>query len=167
MKKIARLLSGITVLLFLILAAQANDQKLSTLATIGVSTPILDNGTGVLIGINPSYTLTPNLSIESQVSYSYTFISSTFLSGNQGKSHGINVLVGGRLYLNSSEKINRFYVNLLIGGNYFQEQINGLIRNPELGIGVSAGVFYHRGKFVIGLSSESPENLTLKLGYSF
>lgn len=147
--------------------AYAQKSNFSTLPTIGVTTRILDNGLGYHIGINPSYLLSPKVSIEGQVSYLYTKITSSFLSGKERKSQSINTLAGGRLYLNSEKRINRFYLNLLIGLNYNKEEFNNVKQSGEFGVGLSGGGFLEFNKFVVGLSYDTPQNLVLKAGYVF
>ena len=146
------------------LIVTAQEDRFSTSATIGVTSPILDSGIGFHIGMNPSYSLSSLFSLEGQVSYLYTKTSSSFLSGNKKLSNSINTLAGGRLYLNSEERTNRFYVNLLFGVNYNKEGLNGIKRDGEINAGFSSGAFFELNKFLIGLSYDTPQNLILKVG---
>ena len=149
------------------LMAAAQKGSFTTTSTIGLATPILDSGIGLHLGINPSYVLSPHFSIEGQISYASTKIRSSFLSGAEGHSNSVNTLAGGRLYLSSIEKKNRFYVNALIGLNYNKEEKNGLKRDGEFNVGSSIGAYLELNKFLLGLSFETPENLVLKVGYIF
>jgi hypothetical protein len=155
----------IVVLLFSGSLANAQSNNFSTLTTIGISTPIVDNGNGYHLGINPSYLLSNNFSLEGQLSYLYTKISGSFLSGNEGKSNAVNALVGGRLYLTSAAKPTRLYFNLLVGINYNKEEINSIKGDGMINAGFSAGAFVELKKLVLGLSFDTPQNLVLKVGY--
>ncbi len=167
MKYIAKKCALILTLLSFGLLTNAQKGNLSGSPIIGVSKPIFDSGLGFHIGVNPSYSLSSNFSLEGQLSYSYTEITSSFLSGKTGQSNSTNILMGGRLYLNSEERPNRFYLNLLVGGNYIKEEGNGVKYDGEINMGISSGGFFELGKFLIGLSYETPQNLILKIGYVF
>lgn len=149
------------------LSVHAQKDNLKVSPNLGVTTPILDGGIGFHLGINPAYTLSPRFSVEGQVSYLYTKINGSFLSGNEGRSNSINTLVGGRLYLNSEEKRNRFYLNLLFGGNYNKEEINDVKLDGAFDFGFSGGGFFEINKFLIGVSYDTPQNFILKVGYVF
>lgn len=155
------------ILLSLGLSVQAQTNSFSVASTIGVTTPILDNGIGLHIGINPSYVLSPNLSMEGQISYLYTSIGATFLSGKEGNSNALNVLAGGRWYLSPAEPTKRFYLNLLLGVNYNTEEVNEVKNDGELSFGYSAGAFYEFNQFLIGLSYDTPQNIVLQVGCVF
>lgn len=145
----------------------AQDRQFSTLTTIGVTSPILDDGIGVHLGVNPHLRLTEKLSVEGQISYIYTKIGSSFLSGNTGSLNSINTLVGGRFYLNSEDKNTRFFFNLLAGLNYKKEEENSIAKDAEFNLGFSGGLFLGINKITLGLTYDTPQNLILKLGYSF
>ncbi|MFK7933937.1 MAG: hypothetical protein AB8G22_10540 [Saprospiraceae bacterium] len=145
----------------------AQDTNFSTSTTVGITTPILDNGSGFHIGVNPAYSVSPRFSLEGQVSYLYTKINGSFISGNQGKSNAVNTLVGGRLYLSSEERPNRLYINLLVGGNYNNEEIDGRANGGEFSGGFSVGGYVAFRKILLGLSYDTPQNLILKVGYVF
>lgn len=155
----------IVALLFSGSLLNAQSNNFSTLATIGINTPILDNGVGYHIGINPSYLLSNSFSAEGQLSYLTTQINGSFLSGNDGKSNAVNALVGGRLYLTSAANPNRFYLNLLLGLSYNKEEINSVTQEGMINPGFSAGAFVELKKLVIGLSFDTPQNLGIKVGY--
>ena len=160
---------GLVLLMILYFGRITYAQKshFSTLSTIGVTTRLLDSGLGYHMGMNPTYLLSSKVSIEGQISYLYTKITSSFLSGKERKSQSINTLAGGRFYLNSEERTNRFYLNLLIGLNYNKEEFNNVKQSGEFGVGLSGGGFFEFNKFVIGLSYDTPQNLVLKAGYVF
>ncbi len=155
----------ILAILFSGTLANAQSNNFSALATVGLSAPILDSGSGYHVGINPSYLLSNNFSIEGQLSYLATKINGSFLSGNEGKSNAANALVGGRLYLTSAASPNRFYFNLLVGISYNKEEINSLTQEGMINPGFSAGAFMELKKLVLGLSFDTPQNLVLKAGY--
>jgi hypothetical protein len=156
------------ILFFSITAyAQAQQSPFSTSATVGITSPILDNGLGLHLGVNPAYALLPHVAIEGQISYLYTNISGSFLSGNTGFYHAVNTLAGGRFYLHGPEKSTRLYLNLLAGAVYQQETTNGITRSGAFDLGFSAGAYLQLSKWLLGLSYDTPQNVILKVGYVF
>lgn len=146
----------------------AQKGNFSTLLTGGVATPILDNGIGYHIGLNPCWSLSNHISIEGQLSYAAVEIDGAFISGAQGTVKTFNALAGGRLYILSPEKNVRPYINLLLGGMLSDDQSeNTTNRNPEFGVGLSTGAFLEIKRFVVGVSFDTPSNLILKAGYNF
>lgn len=150
----------------------SQDKSFEKLVTLGVSQPILNNGNGVHVGINPSYELTKSFSLDGQLSYIYTNIDSYFLSGDYGHSNDVNLLFGGRFYLNSTENKNRFFINLLLGLNYERDDrvvdqvINYRKIREEYRLGFSFGGFYRFKKINFGLTYDS-HHIVFKCGYSF
>lgn len=144
----------------------AQEKSFEKLATIGISQPILNNGTGFHVGFNPSFELTKSFSVEGQLSHIYTNIDSYFLSGDYGRSNDVNLLAGGRFYLNSSENKNRFFINLLLGLNYERDDRLDREIREEYRLGFSAGGYYRFKKINIGLTYDS-HHIVLKCGYSF
>ena len=130
-------------------------------ATVGAATPILNNGTGIQIGINPSMEVTDYFSIEGQASYIHVDAKG-FLSGEDVTMTSFNALAGGRLYFLNSEKSFRPYFNLLAGINHHSEQ------NSPLGIGLTLGLYGEvNDKFLIGVATESYSFIIGKVGYQF
>ncbi len=156
-------------ILFFGVATLTNAQQSSVLVqpTIGITSPILDNGIGVHIGVNPNIRLTNRLSAEGQISYIYFNITSSFLSGRMSAVHSINALVGGRGYLNAEERRARWFVNLLCGMNYSKEKSDPLPERSEYTLGFSVGTFLELDKIIVGWSYDTPQNIVLKVGYSF
>lgn len=144
----------------------AQVDKFSIEPTIGLTTPILDNGLGFHIGINPSVRLTQKLSAEGQISYIHGRANS-FLSGNVNVINSINTLLGGRFYLNSEDKKTRFFFNLLTGLNYNNEKKNNTSSEGEFQLGFAGGAYINISRIIIGVSYDTPQNLILKLGFSF
>ena len=144
----------------------AQEKSFEKLVTIGISQPILNNGTGFHVGFNPSFELTKSFSVEGQLSHIYTNIDSYFLSGDYGRSNDVNILAGGRFYLNSSENKNRFFINLLLGLNYERDDRLDREIREEYRLGFSAGGYYRFKKINFGLSYDS-HLIVLKCGYSF
>jgi hypothetical protein len=134
---------------------------------LGLSTPVLDNGVGVQLGINPSYSLSSRFKLEGQLSFNYSWISGAFLSGGQSYVYAVNSLVGTAFYLNAEERQNRFYLNLLLGANYYQEFENAMRSEPFFQLGYSIGFYADFNKLILGLAFESPAYPLLKLGYRF
>ena len=67
----------------------------------------------------------------------------------------------------SEEKKTRLYINTLLGLSYTQETINNIVRNGDLNIGFSGGVFIDRSNLVVGVSFDALQFPILKLGYTF
>ena len=144
----------------------SQEKSFEKLVTIGISQPILNNGTGFHVGFNPSFELTNSFSLEGQLSHIYTNIDSYFLSGDYGRSNDVNLLAGGRFYLNSSENKNRFFINLLLGLNYERDDRLGREIREEYRLGFSVGGYYRFKKINFGLTYDT-HHIVLKCGYSF
>ena len=136
------------------------------LVSVGISQPILNNGTGFHIGFNPSFELTNTFSLEGQLSHIYTNIDSYFLSGDYGQSNDVNLFCGGRLYLNSSDNKNRFFINLLIGLNYERDDRLDREIREEYRLGFAVGGYYRFKKINFGLTYDT-HHIVFKFGYSF
>ena len=160
------------ILLFLISCTSytvlSQKSVLSTNVTVGISTPILDNGTGLHVGINPYYAFNRVIGIEGQLSYVHTNITGSFINGKSGYENSFNLLIGGRVYLFPKVRKTKPYLNLLIGGLHNRSFLdpNGLPRT-EVSLGASAGLFLEMKRFLIGISADSPSNLILKTGLRF
>ena len=162
-------LQGILLFILLVIVVKmthGQNRQLIASATLGITSPILDNGLGFYLGINPYLLITPNLAMEGQVSYTKVKISGAFISGRSGFNTNLNTLIGTRLYLNSKEKKIRLYLNLLIGGAYNRMQLNGLDPYKNFEMGYSIGSFVSFDKIIFGLSYEN-NNPILKIGYDF
>ena len=142
------------------------EKSFEKLVTIGICQPILNNGTGFHVGFNPSFELTKSFSLEGQLSHIYTNIDSYFLSGDYGRSNDVNLLAGGRFYLNSSENKNRFFINLLLGLNYERDDRLDREIREEYRFGFSAGGYYRFKKINFGLTYDT-HHIVLKCGYLF
>ena len=142
------------------------EKSFEKLVTIGISQPILNNGKGFHIGFNPSFELTKSFSLDGQLSHIYTNIDSYFLSGDYGRSNDVNILAGGRFYLNSSENKNRFFINLLLGLNYERDDRLDREIREEYRLGFSAGGYYRFKKINFGLTYDTQHSV-LKCEYSF
>ena len=160
MKKITLLLFSFSLINIII----AQNNSFEKLVTVGVSQPILNNGTGFHIGFNPSFELTKSFSIDGQLSHICTNIDSYFLSGDYGRSNDINLLIGSRFYLNSSENKNRFFINFLLGLNYERDDRLGREIREEYRVGFSIGGYYRFKKINLGLTYDS-HHIVLKCGY--
>ena len=160
MKKITLLLFSFSLINIII----AQNNSFEKLVTVGVSQPILNNGTGFHIGFNSSFELTKSFSIDGQLSHIYTNINSYFLSGDYGRSNDINLLIGSRFYLNSSENKNRFFINFLLGLNYERDDRLGREIREEYRLGFSIGGYYRFKKINLGLTYDS-HHIVLKCGY--
>ena len=146
--------------------ASAQD-NFSITPTVGVASPLLDGGVGFHIGVNPYYSVSSYFAFEGQISYAYVNITSGFLSGETGNTNTGNFLVGGRLFFRSKEKKVRPYINLLMGAMINREVSREQVFGPDLSFGGSVGAFVEIDRFVVGASLDSPQNVTLKVGYLF
>tara|TARA_A100001234_G_scaffold206231_1_gene202529 strand:- start:95 stop:583 length:489 start_codon:yes stop_codon:yes gene_type:complete len=144
----------------------AQEKSFEKLVTIGISQPILNNGTGFHVGFNPSFELTKSFSLEGQLSHIYTNIDSYFLSGDYGRSNDVNILAGGRFYFNSSQNKNRFFINLLLGLNYERDDRLDREIREEYRLGFSAGGYYRFKKINFGFTYDT-HHIVFKCGYSF
>lgn len=144
------------------LSLVAQDEEFYTSPTIGLNIPILDNGIGFHIGVNPTFPISSFISVESQLSFGYVKNSGTFLTGESSTQSNVNALLGGRLYLLSKERKVRPYLNLLLGGMY-----NSEADFKEYAIGGSAGGFIEINKLLFGAAVETPGNFIFKTGYIF
>lgn len=145
----------------------AQSSRLSFVPNLSLSVPLLDNGIGAQIGLNPSMRIVSFISLEGQVSYNYTQISDSFLSGNAGSSQTINAFIGPRVYLSKSGVRNRLYLNLLVGNSWSTEKADDKEERIENDLGLATGLFLERERIVFGLSLESPQNLMFKFGLVF
>lgn len=155
------------ILLTVNFASNAQRNKLSVTSTVGVTSPLLDEGIGVHLGVNPAVSLTRKFSIEGQLSYFRAEISSSFLTGKTSSINAINALGGGRFYFSPVRKQTRFYVNGLLGVNQLIEETTGPSSQKTIDLGFATGLFLEKKRFMAGLSYESPQNVVLKGGYIF
>lgn len=156
-----------SILFFLILftsslstTAQKGDFSIS--ASIGLNFPILDNGVGFFIGVNPAYCLSNNFALESQFSFATVPGGEGFLTGEPEPQSNFNFLLGGRYYILSEEKKVRPYINFL-GGGMFNTDADYV----ELIVGFSTGAFVEIKQLIFGISAESPGNIIVKAGWKF
>lgn len=151
-------------LIFLTSSLNTNAQKseFSISASIGLNLPILDNGVGFFVGVNPTFGLSNNFSLEAQVSFASVTSGENFLTGEPEPQSNFNALMGGRLYILSLERRVRPYINLLGGGMY-----NTDADYIEVIFGFSSGVFVDIKQFMFGISAESPGNIIFKAGCKF
>ena len=154
-------------LLFVALSTNAQSHHFSNSASFGVTSPILDNGIGFHMGINPSYSIYSHISAEGQISYLYTKLGSSFLSGKMGYSNSVNTLIGGRIYFNSEGNTVRPFINFLAGVTYNKEESDGIKLESEFSPGLSGGIFLEFDKLLTGISVESPQHIVIKIGYGF
>lgn len=150
-----------------ITAVQAQKSTFHTNATLGIGTPILDNGTSYHIGVNPFYELSNHFAVEGQVSFAYSNITGSFLSGDKKKEYSFNALAGPRLFFTKPDKKIRPYINFLLGLNYLDEREGSEAKRTGSNVGFSTGVYVNINQVLVGLSVEAPNLFLLKLGYTF
>lgn len=150
----------VAILSFTVFSAFAQDSKFSTNINAGVSGVfILDSGYGFQFGVNSAYNVIERFAIEGALSYQRVNIISGFLSGEVSQENYFNALVGGRVYLNKADKRTRFYANALVGAAF--NETEGTLPS------ISLGLYAVRNNFLIGIATETPQNLALKIGYNF
>ena len=154
-------------LLLLCYGGNATAQGFSVAGTVGYAVPILDNGSGFHVGVNPFYDIGNYFAVEGQVSYARVEVNGGFLSGEQSIDKSFNVLAGPRLYFTSPARKVRPFINALFGLNSFNsERINrDDVQNSMLGI--SVGAYANIRQFVVGLALETDGLVALKAGYAF
>lgn len=167
MTKIMKSAMLLGLIFFIGTASSAQDRKFSNRLTIGPNFPMLDTGVGYHIGYNPDISIAKNLGVQGQVSYSFTDIKSTFISGNTGSYKSINLLVGPRLYLRDSIRKFRPYLCALAGIDRLVETRSGIKRDPAYLFGLSMGLYGEVKNFLFGFCAETPSIYVLKLGYKF
>lgn len=140
-------------------------QEIGYRASLGAVYPVLDNGIGYHIAVNPTFNFNKEILVEGQLSFSQTQISGAFLSGKTGRESVVGAFVGARYYLNSPEKEVRFALNYLMGLYVVAEQPGD--QEFEAFLGVTPGFYIEKNKIYIGAAFESPQNAILKLGYIF
>ncbi len=146
---------------FLVFISSFSFAQMNVAATVGVTSPILDNGLGIQVGVNPSFELSEYFSLESQ--FSLIHIDGTqFISGDEFTMQSYNALVGGRLYVLGSEKSFRPFINFLAGANFNSGE------SRESGVGVSLGVYGElNDSLLFGVAAETEGFFTAKVGYQF
>lgn len=146
---------------FLVFISSLSFAQINVAATVWIANPIFDNGFGIQVGVNPSFELTEYFSLESQ--FSLIHINGTqFISGEEFTTLSYNALAGGRLYILSSEKSFRPFINFLVGANLNQEE------TFESDLGVSLGIYGElNDKLLFGIAAETDAFIVAKLGYQF
>lgn len=154
-------------LLLLSIAGSLSGQERKRIlqGTVGVASPILDNGLGIHLGVNPAFQMRKQFFAEGQVSYIYTNAQSSFLAGETSTAHTANVLLGARVYLNSPAQTTRFFLHAMFG--FFCHREVNQFEADEIGLGRALGGYVEFNRLVTGLAFNSPQHLILKLGYSF
>lgn len=148
---------------------KAQNNNFSNTITLGVGTPILDNGIGFHLGYHPSVSVHEYFAVEGQLSYFNAKVTG-FISGDAGRNHAVNFLTGPRVYLIAEDKNVRPYINLLLGGIYtreIMERAGVSTTRSEFGFGFSGGAYVNINQFVLGLSYDTPQNVIFKVGYTF
>lgn len=144
---------------------QAQGQPYAVTPQLGVVFPILDEGTGFHVGINPTARLLSWLSAEGQLSFRTTRITGEFLSGKPRIPKSLNAAqaMGGlRLYMNRERNKYRPFLNVLLGLGYIQE--TGL--ESSIDGAATYGIFVQGPHLMGGLSIETQGALLFKLGYT-
>lgn len=145
------------------LLAQAD--RFSHQVTIGATFPLLSQGIGAHIAYVPAWSLHSFVGIQSQVSYSYTAITSAFISGATGYHHSLNLLAGPRVFLRGEAKKLRPYVFAMAGVNRVVQNYNGETDPAYLSFGFSTGVMVEFKPLTAGITAETPGVILLRLGY--
>ena len=156
-------------LCFIGLGMNAQSSKFHFLGTVGITKPIMNNGLGASLGFNPSYAFGEILSVESQVSYTFTNVTGSFIVGDKGTVNELGAFIGPRVYFNKAEKRTRFYINLLIGGVFVSDNVGTEDDKyiSEWNLGLTTGFYVERDSVVYGLAVQSYESFVLKIGFQF
>ena len=156
-------------LCFIGLGMNAQSSKLHFLGTVGITTPILDNGVGVTLGFNPSYAVGEIFSVEGHVSYTFTKVSGTFMGGGKATVNELSACIGPRVYFNKADKKTRFYINLLYGITLEEDTDRSDVFKDsyQLSPGLTTGFYVERGPMVCGIAFQSTFSYALKIGYQF
>lgn len=160
-----------TRLLFLLLCLglymtlPAQRQSFAVTPQAGLVFPVLDEGIGIHIGLNPTARLLSWISAEGQFSYSNTRITREFLSGTPRtpkRIHTTQAMGGLRLYLNRERNKYRPFLNVMLGTGYIEETD----LDPGFEGAASYGIFVQGPHLMGGLSIETHGALLFKLGYT-
>lgn len=158
------LLLGLLIGTFLSASAQ-QQERFTITPNAGIVLPMLDEGAGILLGVNPVIRLASWISAEGEVSLIAVRITSKFLSGPEPPGGGITALqaMGGlRIYLNKEKRRVRPFINAMLG----------VARVSETGIssettgGLSMGAFLQGRHLMGGIALETPGFLVFKMGYT-
>ena len=160
-------LAGLVMLVLVPQGLWAQKGTTNLMVSLGPSVPVLDGGIGVHLGVNPTLALNNHLAVEGQVSYLYTRITGSFISGKQGTDQTASALAGLRLYVLGPQKIVRPYVSALIGGAFLLEAYDGQEATRSWVPGLSLGAYVRFQPWTVGLAVESAANVVLKVGYHF
>lgn len=143
----------------------SQEEHLRNVVSLGVSTPLLDNGWGIHAGYHPVFSISNYFAVEGYAGYSYNQITGEFLSGEQGSRHSSELLIGPRLYFIKKHKKFRPYINLLAG---IQLNLKKEASENELDInlGVSPGLYIDINKITLGFFLSTPEQMGFRFGYA-
>jgi len=144
----------------------AQKRSVSFLGSLGIAKPLLDHGIGFQLSLNADYPISNYLSIEGQIDRTNMSITSAFLSGETYKNTSTSGLIGGRLYVNSVEKKNRFYFNILVGTHITRSSTESRYL-PDTSSVFSLGGYYESGAFTTGLAVEGHSGFNFKVGLKF
>ncbi|GAB5526291.1 MAG: hypothetical protein Roseis2KO_41630 [Roseivirga sp.] len=145
---------------------QAQEKKKEFAVTAGFAVKIanpdfFESSHGLHLGINMYNRHASKFTSDAQFSLNYT--SDKFTSSERLT---INALYGVRMYFNPPENNTRFFMNLLAGFAFRNETGDDFVENlPD--IGYSGGVYMESGRFLLGVSVDSPTNVIFKVGYTF
>lgn len=145
------------------LPAQNADRSLAI--TLGLASPVLDNGLGPQIGLNPRIPLNDYLALGGQLSYQYLSIQGTFLAGNRGNEQVGQALAGLHLFLLPDRFRVRPYLAVLAGGAIFTENVSGSAAASVVQVGYSLAAYADIDRWLVGIAYEGPGYLLLKVGY--
>lgn len=155
-------LFALILLLSISTAFAQNQEKVGLKLFAGPTTPILDNGIGIQLSLNPQIELSDYFSVEGQLAYNNSRVTGSFLSGERGNAQAGTALGGIRTYIVGSQRNIRPYINLLLGAFALRESSEA---NWEVGISFSTGIYAEIDRWTVGFSFEGPQFLMFKLGF--
>ncbi len=166
MNSITKMLLASLLLCLASSVLQAQEKRKEFALTGGFAVKITDpivpeSSHGFHLGVNMYNRDARKFTSDAQFSLNYTFD-----KFGSGRLFTLNALYGVRMYFTSPEKNTRIFMNLLAGFAFRNETGDDYVENlPD--IGYSGGVFMESGRYLIGVSVDSPVNVIFKLGYTF
>lgn len=166
MKTSARLLL-IGMFLFSFSAiAQTQEKKNEFTLTVGFVNRIAieqfgNTGKGLYLGVNMYKRNAEGFTTDAQLSLNFVNLDNSSTNVLQ-----INALYGVRFYFSKRESSSRIFANVLLGPAFKNESGDDFTESL-IDVGYSGGMFLESKRMVFGVSLDAPQNLALKVGYTF
>lgn len=147
--------------------SQTTSKKLHITPMVGVNTPILGAGYGISTAISTAYDVHQLLSVEAQVSYFQTKVTSKFLSGGQETVKGNEITGGIRVNITPQDKPFSVYTNLLTGIGLSKTYEDSVEVYSTRAMPIQMGLFSRYKRIAAGISFSNMSNLNFYAGYIF